>query len=98
MSETPRTDAEVIQFGDGPAKYVYAAFADKLEREIRQLEVAIYDGKKEAGVLRQMLAEMHEVNAELHKDAQRLDWLLKTQSFLSINQLGTRKDIDKEME
>jgi flagellar motor switch protein FliM len=38
------------------------------EREIRQLEVAIYDGKKEAGVLRQMLAELHEVNAELHRE------------------------------
>lgn len=72
MSETPRTDAEVIQFGDGPAKYVYAAFADKLEREIRQLEVAIYDGKKEAGVLRRMLAEMHEMNAELHKEIAEL--------------------------
>jgi hypothetical protein len=77
MSETPRTDAEVIQFGDGPAKYVYAAFADKLEREIRQLEVAIYDGKKEAGVLRQMLAEMHEVNAELHKDKEAMEDLLR---------------------
>lgn len=34
----------------------------------------------------------------LVKDGKRLDWLLKTQSFLSINQLGTRKDIDKQME
>lgn len=52
------------------------------EQEIRQLDVAIYDGKKEAAELRQMLAEMHVTNAdlhkeiaELHKDAQRLDWL-----------------------
>ena len=36
--------------------------------------------------------------AELRKDKERLDWLLKTQSFLSINRIGTRKDIDKEME
>jgi hypothetical protein len=34
----------------------------------------------------------------LVKDGKRLDWLLKTQSFLSINRIGTRKDIDKEME
>jgi transposase-like protein len=54
--------------------------------------------KGQLAELRQMLAELHEINAELHKDAQRLDWLLKTQSFLSINQIGTRKDIDKEME
>ena len=34
----------------------------------------------------------------LVKDGKRLDWLLKTQSFLSINRIGARKDIDKEME
>ena len=65
------------------------------EREIRQLEVAIYDGKKEAGVLRQMLAELHEVNAELHKDAQRLDWIL---SDAGNYWLSLREDIDREME
>ena len=37
MSDTPRTDAEIVQFGDGPAKYVYAAFASELEREIAKL-------------------------------------------------------------
>jgi hypothetical protein len=77
------------------------------EREIRQLEVAIYDGKKEAGVLRQMLAELHEVNAELHKDAQRLDWIQFTDLTLhhwekgdlwSRNGVYTiREFIDKEM-
>ena len=37
MSDTPRTDAQIIQFGDGPAKYVYASFADELERENAKL-------------------------------------------------------------
>ena len=37
MSDTPRTDAQIIQFGDGPAKYVYASFADQLERENAKL-------------------------------------------------------------
>ena len=55
MSDTPRTDEQVIQFGDGPAKYVYAAFADQLEREIRQLEVAAYDLKTENDELRRAL-------------------------------------------
>ena len=49
MSDTPITNRHVIQFGDGPAKYVYAAVAANLERE----------------------------NAELHKDKERLDWLME---------------------
>ena len=36
MSDTPRTDAQIIQFGDGPAKYVYASFAAILERELAE--------------------------------------------------------------
>ncbi len=43
-------------------------------------------------------AELCKENEELLKDKERLDWLLRTQSWLSMNQLGTRNDIDKEME
>ena len=73
MSKTPRTDEQELAYvAEDGSTYVHTTFARKLEREIRQLEVAIYDGKKEAGVLRQMLAEMHEVNAELHKEIAEL--------------------------
>lgn len=82
VSDTPRTDEQVIQFGDGPAKYVYAAFADQLEREIRQLEVAIYDLKTE--------------NNELRKDKERLDWLLNYEGNYWL--LQNRNDIDKKRE
>jgi phosphoglycerate-specific signal transduction histidine kinase len=95
MSKTPRTDEQELAYvAEDGSTYVHTTFARKLEREIRQLEVAIYDGKKEAGVLRQMLAELHEVNAELHKDAQRLDWIL---SDAGNYWLSLREDIDREM-
>jgi predicted nucleic acid-binding Zn-ribbon protein len=78
LSETPRTDEQELAYvAEDGSTYVHTTFARKLEREIRQLEVAIYDGKKEAGVLRQMLAEMHEVNAELHKEIADMEDLLR---------------------
>jgi hypothetical protein len=84
MSDTPRTDAEVIQFGDGPAKYVYASFANKLEREILQLDVAIYNLKIGVASLQEavdLLIEerdaYHDENVEISKDKQRLDWILE---------------------
>ncbi len=77
----------------------------KIEREIRQLEVAIYDLKTKNNELQKALDQViedrdayHDEIAELLKDKERLDWLLRTQSWLSMNQLGTRNDIDKEME
>ena len=114
MSETPRTDEQELAYvAEDGSTYVHTTFARQLEREIRQLEVAIYDVKKEAGVLRKQLDETIHLNQAvsmlaglptakemdtLVKDGKRLDWLLKTQSFLSINRIGARKDIDKEME
>ncbi len=68
MSGTPRTDERVMQFGDGPAKYVYAAFADKLEREIRQLEVAIYDLKTVNNLLHEALDQVIEDRDSYHDD------------------------------
>jgi predicted nucleic acid-binding Zn-ribbon protein len=73
MSKTPRTDEQELAYvAEDGSTYVHTTFARKLEREIRQLEVAVYDGKKEAAELRKMLAEMHEVNAELHKEIAEL--------------------------
>jgi hypothetical protein len=46
---------------------------------------------------KQTIAKLRHKMDELQKDKERLDWLLKTQSYLSINRIGTRKDIDKEM-
>lgn len=81
MSDTPRTDAKAIQFGDGPAKYVYASFANKLEREIRQLEVAVYDFKTENNQLQNALTlacEDRDYFVDLYNmEKERLDWILE---------------------
>ena len=97
LSETLVTNYDEI----AELKGQLAELRKNKEREIRQLEVAIYDGKKEAGVLRQMLAEMHEVNAELHKeiaelnkDKERLDWMLN--SYLLSCGI-TREEVDEKM-
>ena len=43
-------------------------------------------------------AELCKENEELLKDKERLDWLLKTQSWLAMHKLGTRQEIDQAME
>ena len=86
MSNTPRTDAEIVQFGDGPAKYVYAAFASELERENNEL-------RKYKERMEWLLATYDVV--ELVKDQKRLDWIL---SDAGNYWLSSREDIDKEME
>ena len=62
MSDTPITNRHVIQFGDGPAKYVYAAVAANLERENAELhkdkerlERERDEAREEAGYMREMM-------------------------------------------
>jgi FtsZ-binding cell division protein ZapB len=71
----------------------------KLEQEIRQLEVAIYDLKTENNLLHEALDQViedrdsyHEENAELRRDKDRLDWLISMVGWAS-----TREDIDRMM-
>jgi FtsZ-binding cell division protein ZapB len=71
----------------------------KLEQEIRQLEVAIYDLKTENNLLHEALDQViedrdayHEENAELRRDKDRLDWLMSMVGWAS-----TREDIDRMM-
>ena len=96
MSKTPRTDEQELAYvAEDGSTYVHTTFARKLEREIRQLEVAIYDGKKENEELRKQLAEIIHLNQAvsmlaglptakemdtLVKDGKRLDWLLDENS------------------
>ena len=100
MSDTPRTDEQELAYGaeDG-STYVHTTFARKLEREIRQLEVAIYDLKTENNKLRKDLDEATHLNQAvsilaglprademeyLMKDKKRLDWLLDENSCTHI--------------
>jgi FtsZ-binding cell division protein ZapB len=69
----------------------------KLEQEIRQLEVAIYDLKTENNLLHEALDQViedrdsyHEENAELRRDKDRLDWLMSMVGWAS-----TGEDIDR---
>ena len=43
-------------------------------------------------------AELCKENEELLKDKERLEWLLATQSWLAMHQLGTRQEIDRMMQ
>jgi len=119
MSDTPRTDEANKQYQvdvyDNPKGYcvtepVHASFARDLEREIRQLEVAIYDLKTENNKLRKDLDETTQLNQAvsmlaglptaremdtLVKDGKRLDWILSDAGGFW---LSAREDIDKEME
>ena len=84
MSDTPRTDEQELAYeAEDGSTYVHTTFARELEREIRQLEVAIYDLKTENNLLHEALDQViedrdsyHEENAELRRDKERLDWLL----------------------
>jgi predicted nucleic acid-binding Zn-ribbon protein len=71
----------------------------KVEREIRQLEVAIYNLKTENNRLHEAIDQViedrdayHEENAELLKDKERLEWLMSMVGWASI-----REDIDRMM-
>ena len=91
MNDTPRTDEQELAYkAEDGSTYVHTTFARELEREIRQLEVAIYDLKTENNKLRKDLDEAsHLVTAismlaslprademdTLVKDGKRLDWL-----------------------
>ena len=84
--------------------------ARKLERKIRELEVAIYDLKTENNQIRKDADELILLNQAvtmlagsprsdemdtLVKDGKRLDWILSDAGGFW---LSTREDIDKEME
>ena len=105
MSDTPITNRHAIQFGDGPAKYVYAAVAANLERENLRLRAEIEELLKdgsEAGykngyttavaAMREAYEPILEATA---KDSERLDWILSDAAGFW---LSSREDIDKEME
>ena len=100
MSDTPRTDEQELAYeAEDGSTYVHTTFARKLEREIRQLEVAIYDLKTENNQLHEALDQViedrdsyHEENTELRKDKERLDWLMSIVGWAS-----TREDIDRMM-
>lgn len=90
-SYTPRTDAvieKILEEDDG----IYTAAEDllfharKLETEIRQLEVAVYDLKTE--------------NNELRKDKERLDWILSDAGkyWLSSREDVDKEMADKTMQ
>ena len=104
MSDTPRTDRQELAYrAEDGSTYVHTTFARHLEREIRQLEVAIYDLKTENNLLHEALDQViedrdayHDENAELRKDKARLDWLLNYEGNYWL--LENRADIDKAME
>tara|TARA_R100001463_G_scaffold119827_1_gene175794 strand:+ start:190 stop:567 length:378 start_codon:yes stop_codon:yes gene_type:complete len=95
MSDTPRTDAvtkKSVDEDDGEYLTEDLLFhARELEREIRQLEVAIYDLRTENNLLHEALDQViddrdayHDENAklinetdELFEDKERLDFILK---------------------
>lgn len=100
MSDTPRTDAvtkKSVDEDDGEYLTEDLLFhARELEREIRQLEVAIYDLKTENNLLQEALDQViddrdayHEENNGLLKDKERLDWLIDNASISML-----RKDED----
>lgn len=91
MSDTLVTNYDEVK----ELKAQLAELRKNKEREIRQLEVAIYDGKKENEELRKQLAEIIHLNQAvsmlaglptakemdtLVKDGKRLDWLLDENS------------------
>ena len=98
MSDTPRTDAELRKpIHDTGISNNLTEFCQGLEREIRQLEVAIYDLKTENNLLHEALDQViedrdcyHEENAELRRDKERLDWLMSMVGWAS-----TGEDIDR---
>ena len=94
MSDTPRTDAvtkKSVDEDDGEYLTEDLLFhARQLEREIRQLEVAIYDLRTENNLLHEALDQViddrdayHDENAklinetdELFEDKERLDFII----------------------
>lgn len=85
MSDTPRTDAvtkKSVDEDDGEYLTEDLLFhARELEREIRQLEVAIYDFKTENNELQNALTlacEDRDYFVDLYKmEKERLDWILE---------------------
>jgi len=84
MSATPRTDEIPHNVAE------LAMHARKLEREIRQLEVAIYDLKTENNLLNEALDQViedrdayHDENAKLRKDADELILLNQAVTMLA---------------
>lgn len=76
VSDTPRTDeaenahyVEGDYFGEDTTKEAYQ-FARQLEREIRQLEVTIYDLKTENNLLHEALDQVIEDRDALFADLQ----------------------------
>ena len=84
MSDTPRTDAQLRKpIHDTGISSNLFEFCRDLEREIRQLEVAIYDLKTE--------------NNALRNDKKRLDWLMSMVGWASTREdidrmLGDEED------
>ena len=89
MSDTPRTDDQELAYeAEDGSTYVHTTFARKLEREIRQLEVAIYDLRTEYRQLQDALTlacEDRDYFVDLYKmEKERLDWLLDENSCTHI--------------
>jgi hypothetical protein len=69
MSDTPRTDEQELAYeAEDGSTYVHTTFARELEREIRQLEVAIYDLKTENNLLHEALDQVIEDRDAYHDD------------------------------
>ena len=112
MSDTPITNQHTIQFGDGPAKYVYAAVAANLERENLRLRAEIeellndsseadykrgYDEGHDEGC-KAMLSAMQEIYEPILKvTAKDSERLDWILSDAGGFWLSTREDINKEM-
>ena len=69
MSDTPRTDEQELAYeAEDGSTYVHTTFARQLEREIRQLEVAVYDLKTENNLLHEALDQVIEDRDSYHND------------------------------
>lgn len=69
MSDTPRTDEQELAYeAEDGSTYVHTTFARNLEREIRQLEVAIYDLKTQNNELKEALDQVIEDRDSYHEE------------------------------
>ena len=100
-SDTPRTDNQELAYeAEDGSTYVHTTFARSLEREIRQLEVAIYDFKTTTNELNEAVDSLieerdayHDDNMRLLRDQKRLEWLMSMVGWAS-----SRVDIDRMMD
>lgn len=100
-SDTPRTDAELRKpIHDTGIYNNLTEFCQGLEREIRQLEVAIYDFKTTTNELNEAVDSLieerdayHDDNMRLLRDQKRLEWLMSMVGWAS-----SRVDIDRMMD